>query len=62
MTQLAFEAFSTNRRGDVASLSDRLDDLAREMEAAGLPWAASGIRNVAGMIAAERQLAERLAA
>ena len=62
MTQLVSETSFTHGRDDVASLSERLDALAREMEQAGLPWAASSVRNVAGLIAAERQLADRLAA
>jgi hypothetical protein len=42
------------------SLTIRLASFAAELEAAGLPWSADRIRDVAGMVQAEREFAEAL--
>ena len=62
MTHFVLDTSVSHGRDEVASLAERLDALAQEIERAGLPWAAAGIRNVAGMIEAERQLIDRMAA
>jgi hypothetical protein len=41
---------------ELAAITGRLQDFAREMETLGLPWAASHVRNVVEMVAAERNL------
>jgi hypothetical protein len=58
MLQLVSQASSLQPRAETIDFSERLDDFAREMEGAGLPWAAARIRDVMNMIAAEQTLAE----
>lgn len=58
MLKLVSQVSSIQPQADTVGLSERLDDFAREMEGAGLPWAAARLRGVLDMIAAEQNLAD----